>query len=53
MEDYTAKALNMNLKKKDIDKTMKTMTKEPYVHHVPIFYDVKGYDEVYNFINIF
>lgn len=25
----------MNLKKKDVDATMTTMTDEPYVHHVP------------------
>ena len=33
----------------DVDKTMKTMVKEPYVHHVPTLTGGIGYDEVYNF----
>ena len=28
---------------------MKTMTKEPYVYHVPVLTGGKGYDEVYTF----
>jgi hypothetical protein len=28
---------------------MKTMVKEPYVHHVPVLTGGVGYDEVYNF----
>jgi carboxymethylenebutenolidase len=28
---------------------MKTMVKEPYVHHVPVLTGGIGYDEVYNF----
>jgi carboxymethylenebutenolidase len=33
----------------DVDATMKTMTKEPYVHNVPIVTGGVGYDGVYNF----
>jgi carboxymethylenebutenolidase len=33
----------------DVDATMKTMVKEPYVHHVPALTGGVGYDEVYNF----
>src|SRR5919198_2754443 len=33
----------------DVDATMKTMGKEPYVHHVPMLTGGRGYDEVYNF----
>ena len=33
----------------DIDATMKTMVKEPYVHHVPTLTGGIGYDGVYNF----
>jgi carboxymethylenebutenolidase len=33
----------------DIDATMKTMVREPYVHHVPMLTGGRGYDEVYNF----
>jgi hypothetical protein len=33
----------------DVDATMQTMTKEPYVHHVPIMTGGVGYQEVYNF----
>src|ERR671930_740064 len=33
----------------DVDATMKTMVKEPYVHHVPVLTGGMGYDEVYNF----
>jgi carboxymethylenebutenolidase len=28
---------------------MKTMVREPYVHHVPMLTGAVGYDEVYNF----
>jgi carboxymethylenebutenolidase len=34
---------------KDVDATMKTMVKEPYVHLVPVLTGGKGYNEVYNF----
>jgi carboxymethylenebutenolidase len=33
----------------DVDATMKTMVKEPYVHHVPMMTGGRGYDHVYNF----
>jgi carboxymethylenebutenolidase len=33
----------------DVDATMKTMVKEPYVHHVPTLTGGIGYDGVYNF----
>jgi carboxymethylenebutenolidase len=33
----------------DVDATMKTMVKEPYVHHVPVLTGGMGYDSVYNF----
>jgi carboxymethylenebutenolidase len=33
----------------DVDATMQTMTKEPYVHHVPVMTGGEGYEGVYNF----
>jgi carboxymethylenebutenolidase len=33
----------------DVDATMQTMTKEPYVHHVPVMTGGVGYAGVYNF----
>jgi carboxymethylenebutenolidase len=33
----------------DVDATMQTMTKEPYVHHVPTMTGGVGYQVVYNF----
>ena len=33
----------------DVDATMKTMVREPYVHHVPMMTGGIGYDSVYNF----
>jgi carboxymethylenebutenolidase len=33
----------------DVDATMKTMVKEPYVHHIPTLTGGVGYDGVYNF----
>ena len=33
----------------DVDATMKTMVKEPYVHHVPVLTGGIGYDGVYDF----
>jgi carboxymethylenebutenolidase len=33
----------------DVDATMKTMVKEPYVHHIPTMTGGIGYDNVYNF----
>jgi carboxymethylenebutenolidase len=43
------KHVNCEFEDKDVDATMKTMTKEPYVYHVPVLTGGKGYDEVYNF----
>lgn len=34
---------------KDVESTMKTMVKEPYVHHVPVMTGGIGFDDVYNF----
>ncbi|MHB8702230.1 MAG: ester cyclase [Nitrososphaerales archaeon] len=34
---------------KDVDLTMKTMTADPYVHHVPVLTGGVGYDGVSNF----
>ena len=34
---------------KDVEATMRTMVKEPYVHHVPVLTGGVGYDDVYNF----
>lgn len=33
----------------DVDATMKTMVKEPYVHNVPTLTGGEGYDGVYDF----
>jgi carboxymethylenebutenolidase len=35
--------------KTNVEATMKTMVKEPYVHHVPTLTGGVGYDGVYNF----
>jgi carboxymethylenebutenolidase len=35
--------------KRDVGATMKTMVKEPYVHHIPVLTGGFGYDGVYNF----
>lgn len=34
---------------KDVESTMKTMVKEPHVHHVPVMTGGIGYRNVYNF----
>ena len=34
---------------KDVESTMKTMIKEPYVHHVPVITGGVGYKNVYSF----
>jgi carboxymethylenebutenolidase len=34
---------------RDVEATMKTIVKEPYVHHVPTLTGGIGYDGVYNF----
>ena len=43
------KHVNCEFEDKDVDTTMKTMTKEPYVYHIPVLTGGKGYDEVYTF----
>ena len=41
--------MNYEFENKDVDATMKTMTKEPYVYHIPVLTGGKGYGEVYTF----
>jgi carboxymethylenebutenolidase len=43
------KHIEFEFKDKDVISTMKTMVKEPYVHHVPVLTGGVGYDNVYNF----
>lgn len=43
------KHIKFEFKDKDVGLTMKTMIKEPYVHHVPVLTGGVGYDGVYNF----
>jgi carboxymethylenebutenolidase len=43
------KHVNCEFENKDVDATMKTMTKDPYVYHIPVLTGGKGYDEVYTF----
>src|ERR671910_3233610 len=43
------KHIKFEFKDKDVGSTMKTMVKEPYVHHVPVLTGGVGYDNVYNF----
>jgi carboxymethylenebutenolidase len=47
--DVFDKHVNCEFEDKDVDATMKTMTKEPYVYHIPVLTGGKGYDEVYTF----
>jgi len=49
IEDIFDEHIKRELVDKDVDTTMKTMVKEPYVHLVPVLTGGKGYDEVYNF----
>lgn len=41
--------LKCEFEKHDVEATMKTMVKEPYVHHVPVLTGGIGYSGVYNF----
>ena len=41
--------LGQNSKIPNIEITMKTMIKQPYVHHVPVITGGVGYNGVYNF----
>jgi carboxymethylenebutenolidase len=43
------KHVKFEFEDKDVESTMKTMVKEPYVHHVPTMTGGLGYDKVYNF----
>jgi carboxymethylenebutenolidase len=43
------KHIKCEFQDRDVDATMKTMVKEPYVHHVPMLTGGIGYDGVYNF----
>ena len=43
------KHVNCEFEDKDVDTTMKTMTKDPYGYHVPVLTGGTGYDEVYTF----
>ncbi|HKR73629.1 MAG TPA: ester cyclase [Candidatus Nitrosocosmicus sp.] len=43
------KHIEYEFENEDLDATMTTMIKEPYVHHVPTLTGGKGYSGVYNF----
>ena len=43
------KHVKFEFEDKDVESTMKTMVKEPYVHHVPVMTGGVGYDNVYSF----
>ena len=43
------KHVKFEFEDKDVESTMKTMVKEPYVHHVPVMTGGIGYGGVYNF----
>jgi carboxymethylenebutenolidase len=43
------KHVKFEFENKDVESTMKTMVKEPYVHHVPVMTGGVGYDNVYHF----
>ncbi|AIF83670.1 SnoaL-like domain [Candidatus Nitrososphaera evergladensis SR1] len=43
------KHIQYEFENKDVDATMQTMTKEPYVHHVPVMTSGIGYEGVHNF----
>ena len=43
------KHVNCEFEDHDVDATMKTMVKEPYVHHVPTLTGGIGYEGVHNF----
>ena len=43
------KHVNCEFEEKDVDATMRTMTKEPYVYHIPVLTGGMGYDEVSTF----
>ena len=43
------KHVKFEFEDKDVESTMKTMVKEPYVHHVPVMTGGVGYNGVYDF----
>jgi carboxymethylenebutenolidase len=43
--------IKCEFEKHDVEASMKTMVKEPYVHHVPVLTGGIGYTGVYNFYN--
>ena len=43
------KHIKYEFEQHDVDATMKTMVRQPYVHHVPTLTGGVGYDEVYDF----
>jgi carboxymethylenebutenolidase len=43
------KHVKFEFENKDVESTMKTMVRDPYVHHVPVMTGGVGYDGVYNF----
>src|SRR5918993_94959 len=43
--------IKYQFEKHDVEATMRTMVKEPYVHHVPVLTGGIGYIGVYNFYN--
>ena len=47
--DVWEEHLRCEFETRDVDATMKTMVKEPYVHHVPVLTGGIGYDGLYNF----
>jgi carboxymethylenebutenolidase len=43
------KHVKFEFEDKDVESTMKTMVKEPYIHHVPVMTGEVGYNGVYDF----
>lgn len=49
IEEVFDKHIEYEFEKEDLDATMTTMIKDPYVHHVPTLTGGMGYSEVYEF----
>jgi carboxymethylenebutenolidase len=49
LDNIFDKHIKFEFEDKDVESTMKTMVKEPYVHHVPVMTGGVGYSGVYNF----
>lgn len=43
------KHVKFEFEDKNVESTMKTMVKEPYVHHIPVMTGGVGYNDVHNF----